>query len=299
MSEVTEVVATPAEVSSSLSAGFNKVRGEPPTESLPAKTEPIEAKQEAAATEEVKAEPEVKEEAKADDPPKEEPIAGFGLTPSELRAQLAGITELRAQLETSERKLQGKMGSLKSELLDIVKSAKTETPATVAKVTRDKLKRVAAEYGDDMANALAEDLNDLIAAPAGTVDAEQMKAQFQETLNTRLAEEKLQNEVRMFTRAHPDWKELQGTDNFKVWQNTLPPETRVELGKSRDADFLIDQFTNFKNWQKAADPTANKQKNAARLEGGQVPQGTPSHSPSALPDKAGLSAGFNKVRKLG
>ena len=33
MSEVETVVQTPEEISSSLSAGFNKVRGEPPTES--------------------------------------------------------------------------------------------------------------------------------------------------------------------------------------------------------------------------------------------------------------------------
>lgn len=306
MSETAEapvVEQTSEQGSASLSAGFNKVRGTPPTESPPAD----EPKQEAAAEPEAQAtESDATAEVDAQaDTPAEEPIAGLGLTATEIRTQLAGIGELRSALEAKERKLQGQMGSLKSEFLEIVKSAKTETPATVARVNAT-LKNLRAGGYDELADVLEKDLADVQAAPAGSVDADAIKAQFEATLNTKLAEQRaeyeqkrIEKEVRVFTKAHPDWKTLQVTDDFRIWRGLQPADVQAELAKSTDADFLIDQFSAFKGWKKKADPTATKQKNTARLEGNVTPQGVPSPAHAEPNAKQSLAAGFNKVRRLG
>ena len=113
MSETAEapvVEQTSEQGSASLSAGFNKVRGTPPTESPPAD----EPKQEAAAEPEAQAtEPAAEVEAQADTPA-EEPVAWLGLTPSEVKARLASIDDIKTDFEQRERKLLGHMGSLKS-----------------------------------------------------------------------------------------------------------------------------------------------------------------------------------------
>lgn len=298
MSETAEVVATPTEVSASLSAGFNKVRGDTPTESTPTpEVTPVEADKPA----EIPSDAPKTEEAKAE-PPKEEPIAGLGLTPSEVKAQLAGIGELRTALEASERKLQGKMGSLKSEFLELVKTAKTETPATVAKITRDTLKRTREQFGDDMADSLADDLSALMTAPAGTVDAEQINSIVQEKLAeaeaARHAKEVEKERARVF-KAYPDVLEIRETPDFKIFKSLQPADVQAAISSSNDSDFVIDTLKGFDAWKAARDPAATKQKNTARLEGGLTPKSVPNNTPAVLPDKVGLSAGFNRVRKLG
>lgn len=303
MSETVEapvVEQTPEQVSASRSAGFNKVRGlNPPTESTPDK--PDDPKQEE--TETTVTETTKETEAKADEP-KEEPIAGLGLTPSEVKAQLASIGELRSSFDAKERKLQGQMGSLKSEFLEIVKSAKTETPATVARVNAT-LKNLRAAGYDDMADVLEKDFAEITTAPAVSVDAEAIKAQFETTLNTKLAEEsakyekqRVAVEARRLLRAHPDLPSIRATSDFQIWRDLQPLEVRNAIGSSTDSDFMIDQISAFKGWKQKADPTEKKQKNAARLEGNVTPQGSPSPTPSEPTAKEARARGFNKVHRL-
>lgn len=287
MSEQTEVTQTPEQASTSLSAGFNEVRGTPPTE--PTQESSPEATQQEAA-------PEVTTESAATEPevtaPVEEPIAGLGLTPSEVKARLAAIDDIKSDFEQRERKLLGHMGSLKSELM---KSINEKTaPAASTATLKATFKHLREAGYDDVADNLEKDIGEIQSAPAGTVDAEEIAKSVDGRVSEALAKYRKEVETERFTERHPDWKDLAQTDDFKLWRANQPPEVQQELAQSVSANFLSSQFDKFKAWKKKSEP---KQKNASRLEGNLAPQGAPAPSVSALPDQTGLRAGFDSVRR--
>lgn len=278
-----EAIETPEQAASSLQAGFDRVRGNTPTESQPAEeaTPPAE---------------EAKEE-EAPAPEAEAVIPGLGLTPTQVKEQLAAGASAREALEHSERKIFGKMGAMKAEILKSIQEAapKGEVPA---KIDKQSLKKITELYGEEMADAIASDLGSLIAAPAATVDAEAISKQVSETVEAqvakRIADESRKIEVRFLTRAHPDWQTVHASPDFRVWEQTLPPEERQQLRSSSDAEFLIERFDAFKSWRDKSDPA--KANTAKRLERAVSPTSAPSSGPAVLPDKVGLSVGFNRVR---
>ena len=296
MSETAEapvVEQTTEQGSASLSAGFNKVRGTPPTESPPAD----EPKQEAAAEPEAQAtEPAAEVEAQADTPA-EEPVAWLGLTPSEVKARLASIDDIKTDFEQRERKLLGHMGSLKSELMKSINEK--STPATTAASLKATFKHLREAGYDDVADNLEKDLGEIQSAPAGTVDAAEIAKSIDGRVNEALTAYRKEVETERFTEKHPDWQDLAVTSDFKLWRGLQTPEVQQELATSISARFLSSQFDNFKAWKQKTDPAAQKQKNAARLEGNVTPQGVPSPAHAEPNAKQSLAAGFNKVRRLG
>lgn len=302
---------------SAMMAGFNKVRGEPPAESAPvneestagqtaqpeAKTEQEESTTTAAATTEP-----VKEEAKpepATEPQAEEDpiVPGVGLKASEVKALLAKAASFdQAAIEDKlASRMFGKFGEMQRSINEKLKTA----PGAPMKVSADAFKRLKAEYGDDMAKILAEDLSEVLQAPAGTFTRDQVD----EIVSDRLAQVNAQTELKLLTMAHPDWHEHRRAPEFDIWLSTLPAEVAQEVRSSQDSVFLNKAFTAHKAWKNAAleakksaenaaaAAAAAKQKTEKRLEGGVTPNGITPPAPPPPTAESAMNAGFDRVRK--
>lgn len=252
--------------SASLNAGFSKVRGE---ETPPAKEPEAKVVEEVVPVEE--AEPEV---AQAPAPEPDE------------------IEKFKGETTKSIEKIYGKFGEIQRTIQQLqakpVASEPVDNTEAVAKMKE--------EFPE-----LAELLIPVIAGrsvPSTNVD---------EVVNQRVSEALKQQELvieqRLLRRDHPDVREVLASERFTEWMRVQPETKQKELSTTRDSDVLSQGLTEFKKWRDAADTTAKAASEAhrrkqARLEGAITPTGVPVSRPSKLPDEAGLSVGFNRVRKL-
>lgn len=246
--------------SGSLNAGFAKVRGEePPAEVKPEPVEPVEV------VAEVEPEPEPE--------------------PDE-------IEKFKGETTKNIEKIYGKFGEIQRTLQQL--QAK---PATPAADNSEALGRIKEEFPE-----LAELLIPAIAGrttPGTNVD---------EVVNQRVTEALQKQEVaieqRLLRRDHKDAAEIINSERFVEWLRQQPAERQTEISTTNDADTLSDGLTEFKKWRDAADnaqkaASEQQRRKQARLEGAITPTGVAVSRPSKLPDEAGLSAGFNKVRRTG
>jgi hypothetical protein len=294
----------------SLMAGFNKVRGDEPPAEDPPKSNVAEQAQTAGAEAETEAKADVTpvntteaaatELAKAEKEDEDPVVPGIGLKTSELKNLLAKASQfdkLQESIETNNRKVFGRFGELQGEMKKL-----QERPAgQPAKVTADALKRMKVEY-PEMAAILAEDLSEVLTAPAGSFTKEQVDA----IVSEKLTEKSAEVELKLLTIAHPDWHKNRHSPDFAIWLTTLPPEVSESVQSSQDSVFLTKAFTGFKAWKgaaqearKAADEAAAaaaKQKTEKRLEGGITPKGVTTAAPPLPTASSAMQAGFKKVR---
>jgi hypothetical protein len=307
--EASKEGAAVLEDSAGLNAGFRKVRSEP-TEDRPISPEATETAPKDAAT----AAP--ASDKKADDPASgvaQGPVVFAGLTEPQLKAALAKageVDELRKSLTDTRKEVLGHVGQLRQALKEAAASKTTGSGAPL-KVAKDMLKRLNQDGYEELAEALAEDLSAVLQAPAsaGALDLEAITKSVNEKFDARLGELNREYEKKLLTLAHKDWPTVWGSDDFKLWKGTLPAEAQKQLESSWDSVFLADQLTTFKAW-KASGKTAKtdaakeddstkeaKQAQEKRLAANVTPRGTKETPQARLPDAAGLSAGFNKIRK--
>jgi hypothetical protein len=281
----------------SLAAGFNKVRGDEPPADSPPVTEPESTAPEAS-TEVAPANPaDAPATASAEPaaPVEEEPMIG-GFKESEFKALLAKaqrVDEIEAQLKGNNDKVFGKIG----ELTRVLKAIQ-ETPAgQPVKVTADSFKRLKEQF-PEMAEMLAEDLSGLM--PAGNSQAAPDLADLETRFAQRITEEteRIQkaSAMTLLTMKHSDWKQTVTSDDFKLWTGTLPPDEQRVIKDSWDPVFVSQTIDKFKVWteEKVKAKTKNNEK---RLAANVTPQGAGGPGKTTVPDHAGLSAGFNKVRR--
>jgi hypothetical protein len=293
----------------SLMAGFNKVRGdEPPAEDPPKANVAEQATQtetQARVKAEVdttagEAEAETKtEQVDASTAEEDSIVPGIGLKTSEVKALLAKAASFdpAAIEEKLSSKMFGKFGQFQREINQL----KSAPAGQALKLTADKLKRMHAEY-PEMAAIFAEDLSEVLQAPAGSFTKEQVDA----IVSERLTEKSAEVELKLLTIAHPDWHANRHSPDFAIWLTTLPPEVSESVQSSQDSVFLTKAFTGFKAWKgaaqeakKAADEAAAaaaKQKTEKRLEGGITPKGVTAAAPPLPTASSAMQAGFKKVR---
>lgn len=246
--------------SGSLNAGFAKVRGdEPPAEVKPEPVEPVEV---VAAVE-----------------PEPEP------EPDE-------IEKFRGETTKNIEKIYGKFGEIQRTLQQL--QAK---PVAQATDNTEALGRIKEEFPE-----LAELLIPAIAGRAGpSTNVDEVVSQ---RVNEALQKQEVALEQRLLRKDHKDADAIINSERFVEWLRQQPAEVQTEISTTNNADTLSEGLTKFKTWRDAAD---NAQKAAseqhrrkqARLEGAITPTGVAAARPSKLPDEAGLSAGFNKVRRTG
>lgn len=272
----TDVVDNAEQTSASLSAGFNKVRGvkdEPADKADESDPPPAKAEDDTSVVEEA---------------PQVEP-----LSQEELRAALSKLPELEQfkGLTSGElQKLHGKMGEFNRTLQNLQSAGK---PAN-SEAHKAALAKLTDEYPE-----LAETMKPLFEAASPGVSTEQITSIVQEQVGKVKAETdksiaELLAQIAL-TEEHPDWKKLPSTPAYAAWIKSKPPEFQQEFNNTWDTGFVAKGLTEFKQWR---DTTyAKQQQKQDRLAGAVTPTGVPSRDSRRLPDSAGLSAGFNRVRK--
>lgn len=263
------------EAATSMSAGFNKVRGieeTPPTE-----TPAQEPKHEPVATPEPTPEPVIEDEE---------------MFPGMTKSQVKDILSRVPDLEKQNRRLNGKIG----ELVGIIKQTQPAAVqpgsdgAPARKLQADALKRLHAEY-PDLADALSEDLGALMPN-----DPKQVEDMVSTRLQAALEERDQKQAVKDLKREHKDWETVVVSPDFKLWKNGLSEAQQEEFDSTWDADVVAGYITQFKTHRESL--ARQGQRKTARLEGAVVPKGDGGAATSKLPDSAGLRAGFLKVRRL-
>jgi hypothetical protein len=285
----------------SLSAGFARVRGEQPHTTSNEKAEAqadgaSEQDEGASSTDDAQVE-QGNAEAKAED--EHQPEEYFaGMKASEVKALLAKAAEfdrLKEQMTHESQKMYGKFGEFQKKINQLQQQSAAGQPV---KLTKESLKRTLSDY-PELAEALADDLGEILKSPASGLDQANVDTLVSEKLGQEVAKINQANEQKLLAFAHRDYKQVLTSDDFKIWRGTLPADVQQALDSTWDAVFVADAITEFKTWKQksAADAEEAKTRRTKRLENAVVPNGTPGQGATKTPDHAGLSAGFNKIRK--
>jgi hypothetical protein len=273
------------QASASLSAGFNKVRGTeeaPPAEVTTPEPSPAPEPAEAAPKEDA---PVVPAEPSADD---EEIFPG--MTKGQAKELLAKVPDL----EKANRRLNGKIG----ELVGVIKQNQTAAAqpgsegAPARKLQADAFKRLQSEY-PDLADALSEDMAALMPQAQ---DPKQVEELVSARVNEALEQRDQKQAARELKKEHKDWETVVVSSDFKLWLQTKPEAEQETFATTWDPDVVGGFLSQFKSHRDSL--TKQRQRSTARLEGAVVPKGDGGAATSKLPDSAGLSAGFRKVRPL-
>lgn len=233
----------------------------------------------------------VAEETPAEEPVAEEPVTPepeivfAGLTEEQLKAALAKAGEVD-ELKGQVRQLFGRFGEVNSKL----QQAASQGQPT--KVTPDQLKKLKANF-PEFADDLAEDLSSLVLG-GGTQQQAFDPSELQATIKAEREAMEKSFELKLLSIKHPDWQTVRSTDDFKLWEQTLPDKERQELNESWDAAYVSTRFDEFKSWREKSQ-TVKVQKQS-RLEAAVTPKGTPATKQSTINDDDAFYAGFKAVR---
>lgn len=313
--EVTVVELTPEqqqqEAAAALSAGYNKVRGET------VETEPNKV------TEEVKTE--------AVEPEKKAPVVETPPDPlTELRQELQGIKGTLSTFGAFTKEFKdhkaayGRIAASLQRLEAAKEAAKAvETAPTQAQIdaaAKDPEKWEALKKDFEEWTQATEDYvkQKLAAERAETlkqipkVDVDGIKKEVGESVTGTMADAvakaraeavKEARQLVVIDQKYPTWEEdvhvyaqdgkVSLTPEFSAWMDAQAPEVKAlaHSNLARDALKMLDLYYEHKK----AD--AKKETNKQRLAAAVTPQQASSGGPTVLPDEAGLSVGYNRVKK--
>lgn len=231
-----------------------------------------------------------------DQPPADPPAVLAGLSEDQIKVLLAKASEvdsLKEELTTTRDKLFGRFGELNRTIQQLQDAKPDQQPAATAagtRITADKLKRLSEEY-PEIAEILAEDLSDVLSAPAPQepvdIDA-RLKSHADEvshTVNERLADQ-------MMTYLRRDWREVIASPEFALYRSQeMKPEDGEQFDTSWDPFYIDGEIKKFDEWKGKQNKQAEK---TSRLENAVQPRGTTTdHAPS---DTDAFEAGFRAVR---
>lgn len=235
----------------------------------------------------------------ADDTPSDEPRGGqpepeveyAQLTKAEyeeLRARAALIDEIRATQDKSF----GTFGRTIKGLQDQLAQFQAGAQIDISQEDIDALK----EDWPPMAAALQK-VRDLRALPAGGLDptkidelVQQRLAPALETINTRVDQAV---EMRLLSKAHPDWSTYTKSQDFAAYTATLPATEQAQLADSWDSDFIGRHIAAAKARAKRVQPTTTTTSTArtSRISAAVTPRGTGATRPLVGNDeRAGFDA---------
>ncbi len=195
-----------------------------------------------------------------------------------------------AVLEKSTASANGLAGHLKQQLTKL-SQGKT--------ITKESLKRVSEEFGEEFAEAFAADLQDVGLGGGQALSDDRVD----ELLQSRLGEvkEDLERkfEFKLVTKTHKDAPDYfaggQHNAAFVGWVQTLPPERQQEIGSSWDSDTVTSYLDEFKAQRDKAATQAARQK--SRVERAVTPT-TGAAAAAVQPLEDPLMAGWNKAKGL-
>lgn len=212
-------------------------------------------------------EPEVEEKEEGEAEPESEPEE-TPFNPAE------EIQRLRSALEKTNGTYGSQLQALRKQIETLTAPRqKDEAPAEKAakvEVTADRLAKLKGEF-PELADLLAQDLSDLLAAPAQAGEADaiaEIRQQIQEDRAAREEKARLR-EIRMLSREHPDWQDIAkytpdenglvrwSNPAFGQWVMAQPENVQNEILNSDDALELADHLTAYKKTLKPATKQSN------------------------------------------
>lgn len=205
------------------------------------------------------------------------------VTQQELDNAMAEIAALKKAIDTTNGTYGARLAEQKK-IIDELKSSR-------GSLTADKLKRISEEFGEDMAEVLAHDLNEYLTQGASSsFDAEPIRQEIT-SLRQLVVEKEQLAALKMLTKTHSDWREIAAYQQLQngaiAWNNpqfaafvaTLPTNEQQQLIDGWDADFIADKLTDFKESIKPK--VVNKQK----IEAAVLPRGAGGKSVSSELDE--------------
>lgn len=283
-----------------LRAGYAKAKGEQPAE---AKVEaPAVEQEQAAAAPETSAEPETPET------PAPDPWAG--VNPA-LRSMLENISTKVGEVDKLGQRFksfEGRLGHVQN-AIDAARAAAraSGTDAPTGKQVSDAMKDTKKwnQLMEDMGAEWKEAFEERLAAQAAefaknapSVDVATIKKELTEGFTQSVSEiaEASTQKARQLAQLdikYPTWEADIQKPEFSAWLKTQAPEKQalVESERASDALQLLDAYAEHR---KAVE---KREKQKARLAGVVVPQQATSGGPTVLPDEAGLSVGYNRVKR--
>ena len=263
-----EQPAEPSEAMDSITAGYNKQRG-------------------------IEAEAVEQTETVAEVPPEEPPQPTVDEKLASLQQTIAELNGTPASV----RKIYGELGSIKQALKELREkpAAASEPASTAPELTAllAEVDRVAEEFPDlagPLANAikaLGSQRQPAAAAPVQLSD---------EDFNARYEVRKQTEAREALTEEHDDWETVPNLPEYKDWLKTLDEKSRYRFLNTWNPAVVSKGLTEFKTWRVTAQAAKAAKDN--RLKSAITPAGEGAPTPSQLPDSAGISVGYNKVRRL-
>jgi len=234
-------------------------------------------------------EPEAKESEPEPEPepeptPEPEPQRFFGYTEDEIKGMFAKVQEVD-RLKEREAKIFGTLGSLKQAI-----EARREQPTATAKITKESLKRLSAEF-PEMAEMLSQDLSEIAVGGQPAFDPTEVER----IVESRVDRVTKAQEAKLLTEMHRDWETVVQEPEFATWKANLQEEDRQILDHGWDALKIGERLTAFKEWKSKAAQT--KVSNQRRLEAAVTPRTTARSAPVMTEDDAFLQ-GFNQARGI-
>ena len=282
--EPVAAAAEPSEALDSITAGYNRQRGITPDADPVAPAEPVVAAEttETPPVAEVPPEP--------PQPTVDEKLSALQQTIAELNGTPASV-----------RKIYGELGSIKQTLKELREAKPAATAAEPVQPSPDlaavlaEVDRVAEEF-PDLAGPLANAIKALgaqRAAPAAAAEPVQLS---DEEFNRRYEQRRQAEAQEALAEDHEDWETIHTTPEYKDWLKTLDAGYRDRFTKTWNPAVVSKGLTEFKTWRAAAQAAKTEKDN--RLKAAITPAGEGVPTPSQLPDAAGISVGYNKVRRL-
>ncbi|MGE0383419.1 MAG: hypothetical protein AB7N65_14215 [Vicinamibacterales bacterium] len=226
--------------------------------------------------------------------PPEVKIAGF--TEAELRDRLDKaakyddlVTRFGA-VDENIRRLDGRYGELNSRLTE---------PGEKVKLTREQLKHVSETYSDELADALAADLSEVLQVPKGSGVSQEAIAPIVDERTKAIVDAALADYAdamnrRFMTHLHRGWEGKTTSKDWTDYLASLPEADRTAVAQTTDPFELSDALTKFDGWQ-----AARAQANQQRLEEA-IPatEGKNGGAPTAtqITEEDAMLAGFKAVR---
>jgi hypothetical protein len=218
------------------------------------------------------------------------------------------------RLQTEVREGTGRISAIQRELATKAKQTGEPAPTKQAIVAAfespEKLKKLTEEWpdvGEAVADALARErqaTTDAILKQVPQVDVDGIKKDVGLTVAEQIAAAEkritLAAQFERVTEKYPTWNEDIRTPDgkalkpeFAAWMQTQAPEVQALASSdyARDALKMLDLYYEHK---KAVEKKETKDKRLASVV---TPPQANSGGPTVLPDEAGLSAGYNRIKK--
>jgi len=211
----------------------------------------------------------------------------------EIISELAAKVDVLNETPASVRKIYGELGNIQRALKQLQEQPKGGTSSAEVDAALKSAEDVAKEY-PELAGPLVNVLKVISAhRPAA---ASSPAVDITSALNEGIAKQRQLDAIELLKFDHPDYVTVRTTPEYKEWLTSKDEAFRTQFNNTWNAQIVSKGLNEFKAWREKA--KVAKAAKTSRLEAAITPKGDGVPASAKLPDSAGLSVGYEKVRKL-